>query len=581
MAQTHAAQTQGARHVARQAGPRSTADVVTLLIELGRALKARRFYPGDHPARKATLARSFRAWQTDLDRSGPLELEVRQGAFRIAGESEAVGRGTLDELARELVHRAVRRLRFEADLDAQAFEALVSVLSLDPDEVQEAGGVEQALYARAPVGITLNAVDYAALLEREQRKSEAAAEGRAADAAAAEAAGSGAEAPSGALDPPDAAIPQGHDMDPLAQLGALLQGEGEEAHDGTLQPEAEPDRSAELVARLRLLDECREDGPYARALQAVMEAVEHLPPDAGGADDVYRAVLVLSAHAGEGSRSERQRTLAEEALFHLATGTRLDDVVRRACEKGPQASVRATQILLQLGAHAVPRMLDVLLGESDPERRGQLNALLIAMGDKATPEVKRSLEEGEPTRARLAARLAGELQNPGLASYLRGVLRSGDAGPELQKEAAKALARIGDATAARILAEAVSAAPGEVAAVAAHALAATRSPRGLEVLVTTLRRALREDDQPLAREVIRALGRLGREEAVPALAEILGRRSLLGRKKLRELKVAAAAALGRLPGDEARGWLEKVATARGDAQVRRAARTALARRSAP
>jgi len=580
MAETHAAQTQAARHAARQTGPRSTADVVTLLIELGRALKARRFYPGEHPARKATLARSFRAWRTDLERSGPLELEVRQGAFRIAGESEALGRGTLDELARELVHHAVRRLRVEPDLDAEAFEALVAVLSLDPDEVQEAGGVERALYARAPVGITLNAVDYAALLERETRGGEADAPSGAAEPDVAEEASARGEAASEAPSLPEPPERQSHDVDPLTQLGELLQGEGDEAHDGTLQPEAEPDRGAELVARLRLLDECREDGTYARALQAVMEEVEHLPPDAAGADDVYRAVLVLSAHAGEGARSERQRTLAEEALFHLATGARLDDVVRRACEKGPQASVRATQILLQLGAHAVPRLLDALLGEDDPERRGQLNALLIAMGDKATPEVKRSLEEGEPPRARLAARLAGELQNPGLAPYLRGVLRNAEAGPELQKEAAKALQRIGGATAARILADAVSAAPSDVAAVAAHALAATRSPRGLEVLVTTMRRALREDDQTLAREMIRALGRLGREEAVPALGEILGRRSLLGRKKLRELKLAAAAALGRLPGDEARSWLERVAQGRGDAQVRRAARTALARRSA-
>jgi len=574
MAQTHAAQTQEARRASRQAGPRSSADVVTLLIELGRALKARRFYPGDHPVRKATLERSFRAWRTDLDRSGPLELEVRQGAFRIAGGSEALGRGTLDELARELVHHAVRRLRCEPELDADAFEALIAVLSRDPEEVQEAGGVERALYERVPAGITLNAVDYAALLEREgEPRAEGAPDDEAADPAE-------AELPGPATDPSDPAAAQTTDLDPLAQLGGLLREEGDEARDGTLQPEAEPDRGVELVARLRLLDECREDEDYARALQGVMEEVSHLPPDADSADDAYRAILVLSAHAGEGPRTERQRTLAEEALFHLATGARLDDVVRRACEKGPQASVRATQILLQLGAHAVPRLLDAMLQEGDPGRRGQLNALLIAMGDKATPEVKRSLEEGEPPRARLAARLAGELQNPGLAPYLRGVLRSEGASLDLQKDAAKALQRIGGANAARILAEAVSGAPGEVAAVAAHALAATRSPRGLEVLVTTLRRSLREDDQALAREMIRALGRLAREEATPALAEILGRRSLLGRKKLRELKLAAAAALGRLPGDEARDLLERVARGRGDAQVRRAARTALSRRSA-
>jgi HEAT repeat protein len=80
-----------------------------------------------------------------------------------------------------------------------------------------------------------------------------------------------------------------------------------------------------------------------------------------------------------------------------------------------------------------------------------------------------------------------------------------------------------------------------------------------------------------AREAIRALGRLARPEATQPLADLLLSKSLLARRRLRELKVAAASALGRIPGDDAVGALAQAARSR-DRQLRRAAQTALDRR---
>ena len=542
---------------------RGPADVATLLIELGRALKACRFYPPEHPARKATLDRGFRAWQSELGRAGALDLELRQRAFRIAGTSDPIGRGALDDLARELVHRAVRRIHFAPGLGAEEFAALVAVLSLDPDAVAAAGGIERAFYERSQAGgVTLNEVDYKAALERETSGEPAHGE-------------AGAETPGGDGTPPGGASETG-DGDPLAAL-AQVQAPPDEARDGSLPSEPEADRSAELVSLLRRLDECRDDQRYGELLREIAVRTASLP-DERPCDDAYRAILVLSAHATESARSERQRALAEDALFQLASGPRLDDVVARACATGPLGSVRATQILLQLGAHAVPRLLDTLLRESQPERRGQLNAVLIAMGEKAMPEVKSALQAGDPERARLAARLAGEIQNPAVVPYLRNLLRDSDAPLELAREAAKALVRIASPGALQTLVEALGSPRPELAAAAAVCVGASGTPRALEPLVNALRRALREGEFELAREAIRALGRLGRHEALPVLEDILTRRSLLGRRRLRDLKMAAAAAVARLPGEEARVCLERLA-GRGDAQVRRAAQTALERRA--
>lgn len=541
---------------------RSSADVATLLIELGRAVKACRFFAPDHPERKAALERSFRVWQSDLARRGALDLALEGGAFRAAGAGEAAGIGPLAELARALAERGASRLRVGPALELDAFVALAGALARDPDELAEAGGLAQVA-ARAVAGSL-------------------AFDGVAAEASAPQAAPEPPAAPPrarAAVDDDDADLPvpkrQTLAVDPLAVLADRLRAGESEQRDGELRPEPALDPGSELVSRLRALDECRHDARYTEMLQGIVADAAALA-DGKPCDDVYRVILVLSSHATDSLRSDRQRTLAEDALFQLASGARLDDIVQRACAPGPLPSVRATQILLQLGAHAVPRLLDALLRAGDPERRGRINAILIAMGDKAAPEVRASLELLEPDRARIAARVAGDMQNPALVPYLRNALKDATAPIELARELARALARIGGRSAEQALAEALASPRVELAALAASCLSAGGSPRVFDALAAALARALRDDLPELARESIRALGRLGRPEAVPLLEDVLGRRALLGRRKLRELKLAAVAALGRIPGEAARGCLARTA-ARGDAQVRRAAQAALVR----
>src|SRR3990172_4538171 len=96
---------------------RTASDVASLLVELGRALKARRFYPEGDRRLAELLQRGWRAPRAELERSGPLEIEIREGGVRFAGAS--LGRGVLDELARELAARDVGRLRFSGAPEAQ------------------------------------------------------------------------------------------------------------------------------------------------------------------------------------------------------------------------------------------------------------------------------------------------------------------------------------------------------------------------------------------------------------------------------------------------------------------------------
>ena len=142
----------------------------------------------------------------------------------------------------------------------------------------------------------------------------------------------------------------------------------------------------------------------------------------------------------------------------------------------------------------------------------------------------------------------------------------------------RALVRVGSDSALQTLAAVLGSATPGLAVSALHGLGSTGSVRAVEPLRRALDHALEAKDATRAKEVIRTLGRLGRPEAGSALVNLLERRVRIGGGWLRELKSAAVTALVGIPGDEAVAALAQAAQA-GDAQLRRAAQTALDRRA--
>jgi HEAT repeat protein len=148
----------------------------------------------------------------------------------------------------------------------------------------------------------------------------------------------------------------------------------------------------------------------------------------------------------------------------------------------------------------------------------------------------------------------------------------------VREEALRALLRVGSDAAIGVLARALDSTTPGLALSALQGLGSTGSARAVGPLQRALERALEARDVPHGKEVIRALGRIGRAEAGRALVSLLERRVRIGGGWLRELKSAAVAALAGIPGDEAVAALAQAAQAR-DTQLRRAAQTALDRRA--
>jgi HEAT repeat protein len=503
---------------------RTAPELATLLLELGRLIRARRYYPPGDPRLAAVFERSLRAWQADLVRRGPLDLDLLAEGFRERGARGVLAHPRLAELERDLAERGVQRLRFEADLDADAFGAFAEVLAGDAGRTASRGGFAAALYALSPSGILVNGV----------APSELPAPARAS-----------APPPEAAPAAADAA-PAGSDESSGSELERLLA--GLESCDGARYPDQA--RRAALLA--------------GRAF------------DEGRSDEAFRVCARLAAHTRQ-REAAPSRGIALGFLRSLLEGRRLGDLIHRAAAGLDAGGVEAAPILRALGEPALPALLDAAGALERGAERDRLVTIVSGFAERAVPVVLERLRAEEPPqRLRGAIRIAGDLRHPDAVAPLRALLDAGERG--VREEALRALAQLGSESAIAAISPALSSPSPALAVSAIHALGGSASAHAAAPLRGALERALEARDSARAKELIRALGRLGRAEAAPALVALLERRVRIGGGWLRELKSAALAALGGIPGDEAVAALAQAAQSR-DQQLRRAAQTTLERRA--
>ncbi len=329
---------------------------------------------------------------------------------------------------------------------------------------------------------------------------------------------------------------------------------------------------ADLVRSLSELERCDDLASYNVTANRVEVSVDVLLR-AKRSIDAYRAALVLARHAADrDQRSDAIRREAGDRLGRLAhRGELLEAVIEQACGPSGLASVQASQVLIAIGALAVPRLLRSLSDRKEGVR-ARVTQVLIALGDAALAQVIEELAAQQPERARRAARLLGEMQNPRGVSFLADALSAPDTA--LAREAAQALVRIGDDAAAQALISGLARAD-DIAEVCAGCLGGLKHPASLPALAALAdERSKRAEG--VRRAAIASLGRIGSPAALARLTKILDHAPFFGAAKLRPLRVAAAQAIGQIGGNSAAEVLAAHA-GRGDSEVRRACQEAARR----
>lgn len=520
-------------------GERTSADLSSLMVELGRALKGVSFYGLDSPSTQSITDRAWRAWQADLGRAGPLELSVGDETVSADGGTDRVSIEHLTELTLAFERVGLEQLRISADFGSASFTALIAALSPsahDSGDIYKVPGLEANGIA-APESLPC------------ERPPEQHLERH--------------------LENPSELWPT-RENEPAREPAELASGANT----------ADPARCESVLREaLRQLDLATTAEAHLSVAGQVTEAAAKLA-SGNSLDAMREAIYLLSAHAsGANGRSARTTQVAAETLRGLAKSETLDELIFRACASDPTESVRAAQALLQIGKQAVPAMLDHIEADPDGPRAAAISALVVALGEAGVPSLREAIRSGNPTRARTAIRIAGDLQAPALIPALRDHLFRA----AFAKEAAKALVEIGNIAAAEALLEGTGCENAGTARISVFCLGTLGAPSTLRPLVERLHAARQQGDWRLLREILSSIGQF--QGCDPPTAEriksFICQPRLGWRRPSVELRLDAITALGQLSGPSVERALQEVVSGRAPrqhARLRERARRILKRR---
>ena len=518
-------------------------DLKSSMLELARALRGLTYYPQTDPQREPLLDRAFRAIEADLLRSGDLELELGEESIQVMGLSAPLElEGVAAEFGTALRQHGLHRVRLDPLLSRHALHGLLELLGHDPARYGSAEVFAKQLSAREASGIHLN--DFEAVPEPIPQKLSATPPCASASLGAAI-----------LIQPTEQPAPNEED-----QAAAREAAQEPVALSLEAQPLAFPsteDRGERLRARLIELDQTPDDAAYGERAADVVRWADDLRRS-GLPLEWYRATIVLADHAvGFGGRSESQARAASACFQDLAHGEGLSELIDRACDPRPEAGVRAAQLLLQLGEVAVADVFDRICEAGDPAIVPALPRLILTLGAASLPTLSAAIHGEDPDRARIAIRLAGELQHPGALSVLIDALKE----PALDRklETIRALSLLpGDASKVALEA-ALESDLDEIVVAATGALATSDGREAVPALLDVLEASVHTTRTTVCIELIDVLGRIGDERAVPRLASILERRPMIRRVHWHAIQLAAVDALVQLPTKEAKRSLERTA----------------------
>lgn len=506
----------------------SAEEIAPLVLELARALRARRVHPPGHPVVADALKRAAAILRAIAGSDSQVALDVTDSGLARRGGGP-LGCPGATELAADLRARGASALCLDGVVRVEDLTQLVETLTRAPEEITKAGGVRKVFESAQPRGIAL-------------------------------------EAPVAPAPPVTAVAPTPPSRPMPAPVPVA------EPKSGAEPPSFLTQHIADLVRLLAELERCDDFGGYNLLANKVDTCVDALIRGKRCLDG-YRAAVVFCRHATDREvRPDPIRREAADRLRRMACNdAMLEAIIEQACGAAGLASVQATQVLIAIGAPAVSALLAHCAGAKDASRERAAQTL-IAMGDDALAAVVDELRSGVSDRARRAARLLGEMQNPRGIQFLADSMRAADV--TLARDAARALARVGTDAAVAALVAGLKLAP-PVAETCAGCLGGMRQAAAARALGELLDLE-REFPDGLRREAIRSLGRLASIEALNRLKRVLDHAPFFGRARFRSLRIAAAQAIGQIGGPVALQTLHPHARG-GDAEVRQACQEAIRR----
>jgi len=263
--------------------------------------------------------------------------------------------------------------------------------------------------------------------------------------------------------------------------------------------------------------------------------------DYGVAADAAEAIV--AALAVEGLEPARRDRMAE-ALASLSDPAQLAEVVRamRVYREGTTEYTACQRLLTALGEGMIAPMLEILADEPDMTVRKSMVDLLSGMAGEHIALL--SVRVGDPRWyfVRNVVAILGSTHKSAILPALERTLRHPDA--RVRRETIRALTGIQDRLAAEMLVAALEDPDAQNVQLAARYLG-TGKVRGAVASLEQVARGEGRGNRDIGprTEAIEALGRIGDTRSIPLLESLAGKRLILGRSSVRELKASAEQAL--------------------------------------
>jgi HEAT repeat protein len=474
----------------------------SVLLEMGKSLRAISIYPPGHPQRGKILAKACGDVQKTLGVSGDMSFQVARNGFTCNDQKIAENQQLIAELAQEMHLRQVKSFSLRRELNADDFTALLDMLVEKPENFRKGRFIEQWIRARQIRTVWINEIDFSRLTTT--------------------------------AGPAEESEEQAEEASPEKQIQDILR---------MLEREDDPERFGQLLRELEIhVRPLIEEKDYNRAWQIIRAVSYHATGEKRpvAADEQIRALTMRIL-----------RALIKEDFLKAALNLYM------VKEGQDRASIH--RVLYLLGPSLIDEVMAFISQKESIAAYRPLMGLVLAFEDQAGPILEEHLQGDNPVSVRKAAFLLGELRSGRSVDAIKRLLDHDDT--KVRREAIRSLVRIRGMAASRALAAALQKeSDPEFRMVIVSALGESKAQAGVPALLGQLKSIpAREDTLLLLEATIDALGRIGSKEALPQLIKVLNKKSLFQRDVANKLRIRAAVALGMLGGESAMQALARYA----------------------
>ena len=489
--------------------------VTQAVAEFAKGIKSASFYPAGHPVLLQAVTKIIQLFEAiPLPEQG-LPIDVTKNALLCRDVPlPADGNKAIADLNRELYLRRASRLIFLPNLQPDEVVSCLKAITLDPEEIQDAGGLERILLRERVTRIWANRVDYDRLTQllKEEELEEVQPE----------------ELPEERLATSDDRFQADLPPEEVVTIETLIERIAKETDPAAYR--------GHIVEFSRFLLAEHPDRKIDFSMQAMSIFVRHIQTPPGGSDEI----------AG----------LARLGIKEVASEDLVARYIGQLKKRGGHGRHETDAVLVALEERSVGPLLQALAEEEDLLVRKAIVEIVTRIGRVAVPAVLENLTDSRWYMVRNMITILGTLGMPDLAPHVAATLSHPDL--RVKKEAIKALSRIPHPSSVTALCELCFFPEETVALAATAALSPKKEP---EAVVTLYRRAAAKrilyPTYRLAHEAIDSLRAIGTDEAVTALEEILALRAPLSTKKFRAMKFHALRSISKIKGERAEEVLQR------------------------